>query len=715
MKEGVFEIISKDAGGRIGRIFTKHGEIKTPAFFPVINPHLPMISPRDLKRLGFEAFITNAYTLWKDEKLHSLVIEKGIHSTYNWDGPIMTDSGAYQLMVYKDVEISNREILEFQDKIGVDIGVILDIPVAKGSRDVRKRAIDETYRRALEAKDLGFLDDEKTIWIGPIHGAPIPSLVKYSVDLMTKLPFKMYAMGSVVPLMEDYQYIQLIKAALVAKKYLPSNAPVHLFGAGHPAAFGLFVLLGFDTFDSASYALYARDDRYFTPHGTYRLQDLKELPCSCPVCSTYTASELMDMEPAERAHHLAMHHLYVIQSEIRRIREAIEQGTLWQLVASRVAAHPELARAYRWLLSVKNKNALEYFDTMEPAYKKRALLLTRREEIHLPIIRRYKRRLVERAYIWSDKLVLAVPNIASEFPPLFGAQVLILHPTFGLIPKEIRHVYPLFQHISYMDDIMQTKGVKLHKKFIERTLDAFKDKYGVKEIYVYDKDVERGKKIAEILDLEVLNDGVDLGHITKEDSDKILVKALIRYQFGPGAEDIIKMPFLEYSRNTGLLRKIYETELTKEEEEHIVKKELEIHMKKREKRGIEVPDDPYQELYVNKGRIWLVAALLPNAFKLIPHPLFAYRLTKRFKDELRYMIIIDEEAEPFVRDGRTVFSKFILDADESIRAEDEVIVVNESIEPVAIGKAILGYKEMKEFKRGAAVKNRWGFKSEYFT
>ncbi len=709
----IFEIIAKDGAGRIGKLYTKHGVIETPAFFPVVNPHLPLISPNDLKKLGFQGFITNSYTLWKDEKLHELAIQKGVHGTYRWDRAIMTDSGAYQLMVYKDIEVTNIEIMEFQKKIGVDIGVPLDVPIAKGSYQTRKWGIEETYQRALEAKEEGFLEDENgPIWVGPIHGAPIPKLVEYSANLMKKLPFKMYALGSVVPLMEEYQYIQLIKSAIVAKMHLPSNAPIHMFGAGHPAALSLFVLLGYDTFDSASYALFARDDRYFTPHGTYYLRDLREFPCECPICSTYTPQEIRTMDPAERAHLLAMHHLYTIQAEIRRIKQAIEEGTLWQLVAKRVSAHPELARAYRWLLSIKNKKAFSYFDLFEPAYKRKGLMITRREELNLPIIRRYKRRILERAYIWSDKVIFALPNSAANLPPLIGAQVLILHPTFGVIPKEIRNVYPLFQHLSYLDDVLTVKGLKRHLPFINKFLELLQETYNVKEFYVYDTNREIAEEISELIGIKEIYDGQDIGHIGHKESDKILVRALLRYQFGLGAEQVINSPYLEYSHNTGLLRKIYEEDISGEEEEEVVIPELNRHIEKRKKKGLDVPDDPFEELYVSKGRKWLFAALLPNAFKLVPHPLFAYRFVKTFKKQLKYTAIIDEEAEPFVRDGKTIFSKFVVDLDDDIRAEDEIFIVNEEWEPVAIGKAIVGAKEIREFKKGAAARNRWGFKTK---
>ena len=178
---GVFEIMEKDGAGRIGKIFTKHGTIETPYFFPVVNIHVPVVSPSDLKSLGYNAFITNAYTIWRDEKLHELALERGIHQLFGgWQGPIMTDSGAYQLSVYGDVEVSNLEIVKFQRNIGVDIGVILDVPLYRGSINERKKAIDETIRRAQEAYENGLvIEESETIWVGPLHGNPIKSLLEF--------------------------------------------------------------------------------------------------------------------------------------------------------------------------------------------------------------------------------------------------------------------------------------------------------------------------------------------------------------------------------------------------------------------------------------------------------------------------------------------------------------------------------------------------------
>lgn len=705
MAEDVFEIIAKDGAGRIGKLRTAHGTIKTPTLVPVINPHLPVVSTHDLKKIGYEIFITNSYLIYKDERLREYVLEKGIHYAYSWDKAIMTDSGAFQLMVYGDVEVSNLEIIDFQSRIGVDIGVILDIPIYRGSKEYRKKFITETIRRAREATEAGYISaDSKTIWVGPIHGIPYADLLEYSVENMTKYPFGMYAVGSIVPLMESYQLQQLVKSSVIVKRKLPSRYPVHLFGAGHPSAFALFVLLGFDTFDSAAYALYAKDNRYLTPHGTYNLRDLEYFPCECPICSKYTPRELLEMDPMERQHYLAMHNLYVSMAEIRRIRQAILEGSLWKLVAERASSHSEIARAYRWLLKSKNKNIYRFFEEFEPRFKRKGLMLTRPEEFYLPIIRRYKELIFERSYIWSDKAIITTPEGSNNLQRYLGAQVFILSPVFGVIPREIRGIYPLFQHLTFYN--------KLRKKnldFAKRYIEVLK-REGVKEIFIYDPDTKFAKELGRYLDISDVYAGQDVGFITKENFDLNIVRSFLRYQFGAGAEKLVSAVDIEYSQATGRLRKIYAKDIREEEVREVILPEIKYHMKKKEKMGLPVPEDPLQALFYDKGEKWLFAAVAPTYFKLIPHPLMGYRFWKEFvRKELRYMIVLDNEAEEFIRNKKSIFAKFVLDADRYIRANDEIFVLNEDKELIALARAQIGAREMLEFRRGVAAENRYGF------
>jgi 7-cyano-7-deazaguanine tRNA-ribosyltransferase len=103
-----FEITHKDSAGRIGRFYTKHGRIETPAVMPVINPNIPMVDAPELAKFGAEIVITNAYIIYRNPKLREYAIEKGVHSLLNFDGAVMTDSGSYQLSVYHENRLNPR-------------------------------------------------------------------------------------------------------------------------------------------------------------------------------------------------------------------------------------------------------------------------------------------------------------------------------------------------------------------------------------------------------------------------------------------------------------------------------------------------------------------------------------------------------------------------------------------------------------------------------
>ena len=122
----------------------------------------------------------------------------------------------------------------------------------------------------------------------------------------------MLALGSPVEFMESYEYKLLAEMIIAAKKNIPTSIPLHLFGAGHPLTIPLAVALGCDTFDSASYMLYAKHDRVITEDGTRRLEELEYFPFDCEVSSRYKPKELLAMKKDERIDQIALFNLYSI-------------------------------------------------------------------------------------------------------------------------------------------------------------------------------------------------------------------------------------------------------------------------------------------------------------------------------------------------------------------------------------------------------------------
>ena len=281
-----FEIKEKDLLGRIGKLKTKSGTVETPLLYPVINPSIQLVTPRKLKEtFGFEAVITNAYIL--NKRYGDKVVNEGLHKFLDFDGAIMTDSGAYQILVYGGVEVSQKEIVAYQEDIGSDVATMLDIPTGwKVTKEQAQETVAETLRRAKDFFKIKTRDD--ILWVGPVQGGRHLDLVASSAVEMGKLPFQIHALGSPTEVMESYRYDVLADMILTAKKGLPIERPLHLFGAGHPSMFSLAVALGCDLFDSAAYVLYARENRYMTENGTWHLNELDYFPCSCPRCSAET-------------------------------------------------------------------------------------------------------------------------------------------------------------------------------------------------------------------------------------------------------------------------------------------------------------------------------------------------------------------------------------------------------------------------------------------
>ncbi|MFH0849891.1 MAG: tRNA-guanine transglycosylase, partial [Candidatus Bathyarchaeota archaeon] len=121
-----FELRDRDLMGRIGRLRTKGGEVETPAFMPVTNPILQNLAPKRMRReFGCDIVITNSYII---RNQFGDIPDLNVHRLLDYDGVVMTDSGAYQILVYGGVEVTQTEIIEFQKRIGSDIAVILDIP-----------------------------------------------------------------------------------------------------------------------------------------------------------------------------------------------------------------------------------------------------------------------------------------------------------------------------------------------------------------------------------------------------------------------------------------------------------------------------------------------------------------------------------------------------------------------------------------------------------
>ena len=432
-----FEILHKDLAGRIGRLSTPHGNVETPALMPVINPHLQIIPAQDLCAMGATIMITNSYIIHQDEALRNRALEKGLHDLIGFQGPIMTDSGAFQLSVYGNIDVLPLKILDFQHAIGSDIMVPLDIPTLPDvSRERAASELKETERRIEEALDY---DKGTSLLAGPIQGSTYIDLRESAARFLRDKSLDVFPVGGVVPLMESYRFGDLVEVVAAAKKGLGSGAPVHLFGAGHPMVFALAAALGCDLFDSAAYALYAREGRYMTDRGTWRLDEMRYLPCSCNICQGRTPEELI--EHPRRTELLAKHNLYVSLEEINLVKQSIREGSLWELLESRCRCHPRLLDGLKRLCT--KSNWLEGLDSSS----KSTFFYTSPDSASRPEVIRYGTR-IGRLSLTGDVLIADdVKANAGEYDHIF-----YFKPPFGPYPVELAETYPLNAEVPAESD-----------------------------------------------------------------------------------------------------------------------------------------------------------------------------------------------------------------------------------------------------------------------
>ncbi|MCK5039662.1 MAG: tRNA guanosine(15) transglycosylase TgtA [Candidatus Aenigmarchaeota archaeon] len=359
----MFEIKKRDELGRIGRWSFEGRTIETPAMAVVVNPN-KMTIPTDELENEFHAqlIITNAYIIKQSKYLEEIKKNK-LHRFLGWDKPIYTDSGTFQMYSLGKTDIGTEETVKLQIELGSDIITPLDeFTFPTDTKSEVEKKMKKTYANSLLAREIINEHNKKykreLQFNSTVQGGVFMDCRRECARLVSSLNPDIISVGGIVPLMEQYRYKTLTDIILNVKKTASINVPLHAFGCGHPMLFSLMVLCGIDVFDSAAYALFAKKKKYITVHGTLDMNELNYLPCSCPVCSKFTSSELIKNEKL-----LAKHNLYVTLSELNIIKQAIASGTLRRLTEMRCASHPTLYYAYKNL--EKYNSFMEKYSSFE--------------------------------------------------------------------------------------------------------------------------------------------------------------------------------------------------------------------------------------------------------------------------------------------------------------------------------------------------------------
>ena len=355
MNSNIYKLIAKDGLARRGEIKTIHGKFQTPAFMPVgTYGAIKSVSPLTLENLEAEIVLSNTYHLMERPGIEIIKSHGGLHNFMGWSGPILTDSGGYQVFSLSKKRTINEEGVEFfsplngdkkyltpescmqlQLDFGVDIAMVLDectpYPVSEA---VAKKSMQMSLRWAERCRSA-FVSDKASLF-GIIQGGMFNDLREESLSGLTKIDFDGYAIGG---LSVGEPKEEMEKVINHITPLMPKEKPRYLMGVGTPLDIAKAVQLGVDMFDCVIPTRHARNGYLYTSKGIVKIRNSEnknnleplDEDCSCYTCSKFSKSYLHHLDKTKEmlgSTLQTIHNLHYYLSLMRNLRLSIEKGTL---------------------------------------------------------------------------------------------------------------------------------------------------------------------------------------------------------------------------------------------------------------------------------------------------------------------------------------------------------------------------------------------------
>lgn len=351
----MYRISAEDGRARSGVLETAHGKVHTPCFKPVATKGaVKLICTEELKEIGAEALISNAFILSLKPGLEIIEEHGGLHGFIGWDRSIFTDSGGFQIMSLGDGFLSGtsekgitfkspfdgkshlltpEKAMETQSRLGSDVAMGLDhMPLYGCSEGEAAESVRNTHKWMMECRRLH--DNDQQLLFGIAQGSVYPELRKKSVAFIDRLDFDGIAFGGLAvgePKEEMHRMIRLSSENCLWEK------PRYVMGVGSPVDIIKCISMGVDTFDSVFPTRNARHASIFTWKGPINIEnseyrrdtDPLDSECRCAVCRKHPRAYMSHLiRTGERlGQRLAsFHNLYFMQELMRHARKAIESG-----------------------------------------------------------------------------------------------------------------------------------------------------------------------------------------------------------------------------------------------------------------------------------------------------------------------------------------------------------------------------------------------------
>ena len=360
MNSNIYKLINKDGLARRGEITTVHGKFQTPAFMPVgTYGAVKSISPVTLEDLQAEIILSNTYHLMERPGIEIIKSHGGLHNFMGWKGPILTDSGGYQVFSLSKKRTLNEEGVEFfsplngdkkyltpescmqlQLDFGVDIAMVLDecTPYPVEER-IAKESMHLSLRWAERCRSA--FQSEKASLFGIIQGGVFENLREESLTELIKFDFEGYAIGG-LSVGEPKEEMEKVVDFITPK--MPEDKPRYLMGVGTPLDIGKAVRSGVDMFDCVIPTRHARNGYLYTSKGIVKIRNSEhknsleplDEACSCYTCSNFTRSYLHHLDKTKEmlgSSLQTIHNLHFYLSLMRNLRLSIETGTLQTFIS----------------------------------------------------------------------------------------------------------------------------------------------------------------------------------------------------------------------------------------------------------------------------------------------------------------------------------------------------------------------------------------------
>lgn len=356
-----FEILKTTGKTRRGRLHTKHGIINTPAFMPVGTcGTVKAMMPESVAATGAEILLGNTYHLMLRPGADLVEKMGGLHKFMNWDKPILTDSGGFQVMSLNGLRkinedgvafsshvdgrkyfLSPEESIKIQHKLDSNITMCMDECVKlPASYNTVKKSVEMSMRWAKRSKDA-FIDRDGYGIFGIQQGGDYKDLRAYSAEKLTEIGFDGYAIGGLAVGEGQEKMFEVLD---YAPDMLPEGKPRYLMGVGRPDDIVGAVLRGVDMFDCVMPTRSGRTAQAFTRFGTVNIRNARhrednrplEEGCDCPLCRNYTRAYIHHLQKCNEVLAvmlLTWHNIRYYQRLMQGLRNALETDTLDEYTA----------------------------------------------------------------------------------------------------------------------------------------------------------------------------------------------------------------------------------------------------------------------------------------------------------------------------------------------------------------------------------------------